>query len=142
MRLSKVDLSSLVAIAHSDGYLQLLLDRGDEIELLEILAPVQAYEGLQELSEIVSQTPELPFAEEPIAMLPISSSMASAVGYDDDEQILQVEFQSGAVYQYSGVELDTWEDLQSADSIGRYFNEEIKGRYECDRINDEIDNYC
>nr|WP_267145353.1 hypothetical protein [Nostoc commune] len=35
MKLSKVDLSSLVAIAHSDGYLQLLLDRGDELVFLE-----------------------------------------------------------------------------------------------------------
>jgi len=32
---SKVDLSSLVAIAHTDGYLQLLLDRGDELEFVE-----------------------------------------------------------------------------------------------------------
>jgi hypothetical protein len=31
MKLSKIDLSNLIAIAQSDGYLQLLLDRGDEI---------------------------------------------------------------------------------------------------------------
>ncbi|NDJ21136.1 KTSC domain-containing protein [Nostoc sp. B(2019)] len=134
MKLSKVDLSNLVAIAHSDGYLQLLLDRGDELEFLEIPAPVQAYEGLQELNEIVAETAALPFEEEPIAMLPVSSSMAIAVGYDSDEQVLQVEFQSGAVYQYSGVESETWEDLHSADSIGRFFNDEIKGKYECDRL--------
>jgi KTSC domain len=141
MKLSKVDLSNLVAIAHSDGYLQLLLDRGDELEFLEIPAPVQAYEGLRDLNEIVAETAALPFEEEPIAMLPVSSSMAIAVGYDSDEQILQVEFQSGAVYQYSGVESETWEDLHSTDSIGRFFNDEIKGRYECDRL-DYADDYC
>ncbi|WP_392532492.1 KTSC domain-containing protein [Nostoc sp. C117] len=134
MRLSKVDLSSLVAIAHSDGYLQLLLDRGDEIEFLEIPAPIQAYEGLQELNEAIAETTALHFEEEPIAMLPVSSTMAAAVGYHSDEQILQVQFQNGAIYQYLGVDEDTWEDLHSADSIGSFFNCEIKGRYECDRI--------
>ena len=133
MKLSKVDLSGLLAIAHSDGYLQLLLDRGNELEFLEIPAPIQAYEGLQELNEVIAETPALPF-EEPIAMLPVSSSMAIAVGYDRDEQILQVEFQSGAVYQYLGVDEDTWEDLQSSDSIGSFYNQEIKGRYGCDRL--------
>ncbi|MEH2350403.1 MAG: KTSC domain-containing protein [Nostoc sp.] len=133
MKLSKVDLSSLVAIAHSDGYLQLLLDRGDELEFLEIPAPIQAYEGLQELNEAIAETTALPY-EEPIAMLPVSSSMAIAVGYDRNEQILQVEFQSGCVYQYLGVDEDTWEDLHASDSVGSFFNQEIKGRYDCDRL--------
>jgi hypothetical protein len=134
MKLSKVDLSSLVAIAHFDGYLQLLLDRGDELEFLEIPAPIQAYEGLQELNEAIAQTPALPCEEEPIAMLPVSSSMAIALGYDRDEQILQVEFQSGSVYQYLGVDEDTWSDLHTSDSVGSFFNQEIKGRYNCDRL--------
>ncbi|MEH1813609.1 MAG: KTSC domain-containing protein [Nostoc sp.] len=137
MKLSKVDLSSLVAIAHSDGYLQLLLDRGNELEFLEIPAPIQAYEGLQELNEAITETTALPFEEEPIVMLPVVSSMAMAVGYDRNEQILQVEFQSGAVYQYLGVDEDTWEDLHSSDSIGSFFNQEIKGRYNCDRLDHE-----
>ncbi|MDF5735055.1 MAG: KTSC domain-containing protein [Nostoc sp.] len=134
MKLSKVDLSSLVAIAHSEGYLQLLLDRGDELEFLEIPAPIQAYEGLQELNEVIAETTLLPLEEEPIVMLPVISSMAMSVGYDRNEHILQVEFQSGAVYQYLGVDKDTWEDLHSSDSIGSFFNQEIKGKYDCDRL--------
>ncbi|BDI14936.1 hypothetical protein ANSO36C_07380 [Nostoc cf. commune SO-36] len=81
------------------------------------------------------RTPALPFEAEPIVMLPVISSMAMAVGYDRNEHILQVEFQSGSVYQYLGVDEDTWEDLHSSDSIGSFFNQEIKGRYECDRLN-------
>ncbi|AFY45377.1 KTSC domain-containing protein [Nostoc sp. PCC 7107] len=134
MKLSKVDLSSLVAIAHSEGYLQLLLDRGDELEFLEIPAPIEAYEGLQHLSEIVAETATLPIVEEPIAMLPVSSSMAIAVGYNESDRILQVEFHNGAVYQYAEVEPETWEDLHEADSVGEFFNEEIKGRYLSERI--------
>ncbi|MEH2251581.1 KTSC domain-containing protein [Nostoc sp.] len=137
MKLSKVDLSSLVAIAHSDGYLQLLLDQGDELEFLEIPAPIQAYEGLQKLKEVITETTVLPFEEEPIIMLPVISSMAMAVGYDRGEHILQVEFQSGAVYQYLGVDEDTWEDLHSSDSVGSFFNQEIKGRYDCDRLDND-----
>lgn len=138
MKLSKVDLSSLVAIAHTDGYLQLLLDLGDELEFIEIPAPIEAYEGLQELNEIVAETTALPCELEPIAMLPIDSSMANAVGYSDDEQVLQIEFQNGAVYQYLGVTRATWQELQSTDSIGKFYNQEIKGKYDGDRI----DNIC
>ena len=132
MKLSKVDLSSLIAIAHSEGYLQLLVDRGNELEFLEIPAPIQAYEGLQDLNEIIA--PEALPVPEPIAMLPMNSSMAACIGYDKNEQILQVEFHNGAIYQYSGVEADTWSDLHDAESVGRYYNYEIKGKYECDRV--------
>jgi hypothetical protein len=134
MKLSKMDLSSLLAIAHSDGYLQLLLDRGNEFELMQILTPVEAYEGLKQLNEVISDSvfPE----EAEIPMLTVNSSVAYAIGYDADSQILQVEFQSGEVYQYFDVEAETWEDFHSADSIGEFFNQEIKNNYECDRIDD------
>jgi hypothetical protein len=140
MQLSKVDLSNIIAIAHSDGHLQLLVNRGDELDLLEIPAPVEAYEGLQQLNEIVCEATALPPAPEPIAMLPVSSSMACAVGYDHNEQILQVEFHAGAVYQYSGVEPQTWQDLYTSDSVGRFFHQEIKGRFASELI--DIEDYC
>ncbi|GAB1542390.1 hypothetical protein NUACC21_50640 [Scytonema sp. NUACC21] len=144
MKLSKLDLGNLIAVGHSDGYLQLLIDRGNEFECVAIPAPIQAYEGLQQLNEIVTDSPALSPYEEPIAMLPVSSSMANAVGYDRDEQILQVEFHNGAVYQYSGVEPETWEEFHEADSIGRFFNENIRGRYSSERIDDiyDTDDYC
>jgi hypothetical protein len=141
MKLSKLDLSNVLAIAHSNGHLQLLVDRGSELEFLEIAAPVQAYEGLQLLNEIVADCLELPLLKEPIAMLPVSSSMASAVGYDNNQNILQVEFHNGAVYQYEGVEPETWKEFYCADSVGSFFNEEIKGQYECERIDEDDDYY-
>jgi hypothetical protein len=135
MKLAKMDLSSLVAIAHSDGHLQLLLNRGEELELMQISAPVEAFEGLQRLNSLITETAALPTVEEPIAMLPVSSSMAYAIGYDSDEKILQIEFHSGATYQYAGVDQEKWEDFSTTDSLGNFFNEEIKGQYECDRLN-------
>ena len=121
MKLSKIDLSSLKAIAHDDDGLKLLIERGSEIEYIEIPAPLAAYEGLQLLNRITGSTS--------IEMLPACSAMAAQVGYDPDREILQIEFNNGAVYQYSEVEPEIWEDLQSTDSIGSFYNHEIKGYY-------------
>ncbi len=138
MKLSKLDLSNLLGVSHSDGYLQLLLDRGDELEFLEIPAPIQAYEGLQDLNELIAEPPPLLEEEESFAMLPVASTMASAIGYDSESEVLQIEFNSGAVYQYSDMDEDTWDDLNSSNAVGRYYNQYIKGKYQSQRI----DNYC
>ena len=121
MKLSKIDLSSLKAIAHDDDGLKLLIERGSEIEYIEIPAPLAAYEGLQLLDCVIRSTS--------IEMLPACSAMAAQVGYDDEREILQIEFNNGAIYQYSEVEPEVWEDLQSTDSIGSFYNQEIKGYY-------------
>jgi hypothetical protein len=139
MKLSKLDLSNVVAIAHSQGHLQLLLDLGNELEFIEIPAPVEAFDGLQHLNEIVAEAKSLASYEESIPMLPINSSMATAVGYDDGKNILQVEFHNGAVYQYSDIDQDTWQDLHQADSIGKFFNENVRGKYQYERVDDD---YC
>ncbi len=134
MKLSRLYLSSIVAIAHSGEYLQLLIDRGNELELLEIPAPVEAYEGLEELNQIVADSLALPTIDEAIAMLPVESSMANAVGYDSDEEVLQVEFNNGATYQYQNVDDQIWDGLYKTESIGKFFNSEIKGKYQYQRL--------
>jgi hypothetical protein len=139
MRLSKLDLSSVIAIAHSDNYLQLLVNQGDELELLAIPAPVAAFEGLQQLNEVVAEVSYIAPQPESIVAMAVDSSMANALGYDEESRVLQIEFASGAIYQYSGVEPEIWEELHDTDSIGRYYNTEIKGNYHCDRIYTEND---
>ncbi|MDV3000195.1 MAG: hypothetical protein N5P05_001801 [Chroococcopsis gigantea SAG 12.99] len=57
MKFSKIDLSSVVAANHDENGLVLLIDRGGELEYLEIPAPFAAYEGLKELNTVV-QSPE------------------------------------------------------------------------------------
>lgn len=138
MKFSKLDLSNLLGVSHSDGRLQLLLDRGDELEFLEIPAPIQAYEGLQDLNELIAEPPPLLEEEEKFAMLPVASPMASAIGYDSENEVLQIEFNSGAVYQFSDIDEDTWEDLYISDAVGKYFNQNIRGRYQSQRV----DNSC
>ena len=60
---------------------------------------------------------------------PVSSSTVAAIGYDDDAEILEVEFVSGAVYRYRGVSQDVFEDFRRAPSKGIFFNRHIKEAY-------------
>jgi hypothetical protein len=52
-----------------------------------------------------------------------------SVGYDAENRILEIEFDSGAVYQYIGVPTRTYRELLTAESRGRYFNSEIRDSY-------------
>jgi hypothetical protein len=149
MKLSKIDLSSVLAVGHSNGQLGLLIDRGKEVEFIEIAAPEAAMHGLQMVDFIANtdstelsgsiQSKEIAPSCEPIAMISVDSEMASAIGYNEEAQVLQIEFSSGSVYQYSDVEPEIWESLQDADSTGRFFNSEIKGYYSSRRVDDPID---
>jgi len=122
MKLINIDLKNVVAIGYEDEHLGLLIDRGNQMEYLEVSAPSYIYEELQEIAEIANEEAEIP-------MLPISSTMASALGYDKQRKILQIEFNSGSVYQYADVEMETWERFLASNSKGKFFNKEIKGHY-------------
>lgn len=60
---------------------------------------------------------------------PVTSSNLAEVGYDPELEILEVQFRHGGVYQYLNVPAFMNERLMSADSLGRFFNAEIKGHY-------------
>jgi hypothetical protein len=58
--------------------------------------------------------------------LPVASSLLASVAYDHDRAILQLEFRSGAVYQYFHVPRQSYQELLQADSHGAYFNRHIR----------------
>lgn len=60
---------------------------------------------------------------------PVTSSNLAEVGYDPELETLEVQFRLGGVYQYFNVPAFMYERLMSADSLGRFFNAEIKGHY-------------
>lgn len=60
---------------------------------------------------------------------PVSSSNISAIGYDEDSQVLEVEFINGGVYSYSSVPAGEYDGFVNADSKGKYFHANIKDRY-------------
>lgn len=64
----------------------------------------------------------------------LSSSVIASVGYDGGTAMLEVEFRSGAVYQYLDVDPDDADDLLEAESPGAYLNEWIKPRYRSEHI--------
>jgi effector-binding domain-containing protein len=60
---------------------------------------------------------------------PVTSTNVRSVGYDSNSQTLEVEFNSGTVYQYAGVPEGEHDGLMRAQSKGTYLNTRIKGRY-------------
>ena len=57
-----------------------------------------------------------------------------SVGYESKSRILEIEFQSGEVYQYLDVPDMVHEGLLRAESKGRYFNGEIRDAYAFVRV--------
>ena len=64
----------------------------------------------------------------------VTSSNIRTVGYETDNQILEIEFNSGAVYQYANVPISEYEGLMNADSKGKYFHANIKDRYSFEKL--------
>ena len=60
---------------------------------------------------------------------PVTSTDILSVGYDADQEVLEIEFIKGAVYQYSGVPVGVYEGIMAADSKGKYFHANIKKNY-------------
>ncbi len=64
-----------------------------------------------------------------------NSTCFSAVGYDSTSKMLYVEFRdSGSVYSYESVPQSVYDDLMSAQSMGGFYNSDIKGAYTCHRL--------
>lgn len=59
----------------------------------------------------------------------VVSSNISSVGYDAGSLTLEVEFNSGSIYQYLNVPESEYEGLMNASSKGRYINRNIKSHY-------------
>ncbi len=59
----------------------------------------------------------------------VESTTLSAVGYDESEEVLWLQFCSGATYEYSDVPVAVHAALLNASSKGGYFNQAIRGRF-------------
>jgi hypothetical protein len=66
----------------------------------------------------------------------VESTTLATVGYDEAQELLQLEFCSGVVYLYFGVPAAVYGELLDAPSKGRYFNGTIRGRYPYHQILD------
>lgn len=64
----------------------------------------------------------------------VSSSDIASIGYDEDVEILEVEFLKGGVYIYKGVPKVLFEGLINAQSIGSFFSREIKSAFPYEKV--------
>ncbi len=59
----------------------------------------------------------------------VESSMIASFGFDPSTSVLEIEFKSGAVWQYFDVPESVYYDMKSASSCGKFFHSSIKGKY-------------
>jgi hypothetical protein len=64
------------------------------------------------------------------AMIPLDSSNLTGYDYDPGAQALTVEFKKGQQWRYAAVPAEVANGLGEADSAGRYFATEIRGKYQ------------
>lgn len=67
-------------------------------------------------------------------MIPVSSSNLKAIGYDENEAILRIEFKKGSIYEYYDVPQYEFDGLYSAESKGSYANQNIYKNYRQQKI--------
>lgn len=60
----------------------------------------------------------------------VESSVIRRIGYDEDHELLRVEFVSGAVYDYFNVPWIVADQFLSAPSRGSFYNDLIRDVYE------------
>lgn len=56
----------------------------------------------------------------------VESSVVRAAGYS---RVLEIEFESGRVYQYFDVAEEIYQAFLESDSKGKYFNAHIRGKF-------------
>lgn len=61
---------------------------------------------------------------------PLSSPNIVSVGYDEEELVLEIEFDHGEIHDYLSVPLEKYRSLMQAESPDSYFNHNIRGMYE------------
>ena len=62
-------------------------------------------------------------------MVPVICNNISAIGYDDTENTLHIEFNNEEIYEYKDVELNIFAELLYSKSKSEYLEENIYGKY-------------
>ena len=64
----------------------------------------------------------------------VDSTLATSIGYDKAASILEIEFHSGAVWQYDSVPEKVYKEMMRSSSIGSYFRDFIADMYSERRV--------
>ncbi|HUJ08641.1 MAG TPA: KTSC domain-containing protein [Verrucomicrobiae bacterium] len=71
----------------------------------------------------------------PIERQPVVSSDIASIGYDAENETLEIEFKATGIYRYFSVPKNVVEELQRTPSPGKFFRQNIKGKYAWERAN-------
>jgi hypothetical protein len=69
-----------------------------------------------------------------VERLSVKSRILRSVGYNDSTKILEIEFQTGLLYQYSGVPPKVYADLMHSGEIGKYFSEKVRPKFPAKQV--------
>jgi KTSC domain len=61
--------------------------------------------------------------------LPVNSTNILSIGYDEESQILEIEFNTKRIYRYSNVPPHIYSALMKSSSHGKYFLKHIANSY-------------
>jgi hypothetical protein len=64
----------------------------------------------------------------------VQSRDLAIVGYDAQSSTLEITFRRGGVYRYFKVPTEIHQGLMAADSIGTFFNQNIKDKYSTAKV--------
>jgi hypothetical protein len=62
----------------------------------------------------------------------VQSTAIRSIGYDPENQTLEIEFLNGRIYRYFGVHEFLHRGFMLADSKGDYFRRRINNRFPCE----------
>jgi len=62
-------------------------------------------------------------------MIHVNSSAINAIGYDNGS--MKITFNQGKTYNYCNVPKTVFDDFLNASSVGRYYDLNIKNKYNC-----------
>lgn len=65
---------------------------------------------------------------------PVQSSQIKSIGHDASTNTLEVEFNSGAVWQYDGVGKEHHDAMVEHESPGSYFHQNIKNAFSAKKV--------
>ena len=81
---------------------------------------------------LLNQTPFPLFEQHPV-----NSSAFSHIGYSTINKVLDLKFESGGVYRYYNIPILVWYELYYSTSMGKFYNENIRGQYPVDKLDIE-----
>ncbi len=64
----------------------------------------------------------------------VSSSNIRSIGYDVQDETLEVEFVNGGIYQYFGVPQKVYERFMAASSKGSFLSSRIRDKFRTKKI--------